>query len=485
MDLYLRTPKDYNDPTQAQLTTPFYFGDGTNDLQVDTDGDFSLIQGPANLDQGLAKILSTEQGANQFFSLYGSVLWGLIGSTSDMQTLQAQVQGTIVDALRIYQFINQSNPNLDEQIDILESLSVTSVAVAFIQLQIPALSLLTGTVARDVVIESPAQEFANVYTELQRLEDIQTLSDPTNFTTAEMVAAAADVGLSPLPATSSTGLVTFRTNNLTSNVTIGVNTTVSTSPTTLNPATVSFQVTAGGTMFASNASSYLNPLTGLYELQLPVQSVSAGVATNVAAKTITVLSTAVTGISSISNALPTSGGADAETNTALAARIVLKLSGNNVGTAAGIQSLVLTNVSVVDSLIIRPGDPLLLRDQFGNSVNVVVQGEILTQVIDTKTYNTGTLTYVMNQQPVSAVVLVTGVVGGVQHDFLPVTDYSVFIDYLGVYEGTVKAISSITFLNTGTLPDSGTQITISYSINSLIPTLQALLNADTNKILGS
>src|ERR1019366_4519990 len=125
------------------------------------------------------------------------------------------------------------------------------------------------------------------YTELQRLEDIQTLSDPTNFTTAEMVAAAADVGLSPLPATSSIGLVTFRANNLTSNVTVGVNTIVSTSPTTLNPSTVSFQVTSGGTMFASLASSYLNPLTGLYEIQLAVQSVDSGSATNVAAKTIT------------------------------------------------------------------------------------------------------------------------------------------------------------------------------------------------------
>src|ERR1019366_5171370 len=109
---------------------------------------------------------------------------------------------------------------------------------------------------------------------------------------------------------------------------------------------------------------------------------------------------------------------------------------NNVGTVAGIQSLVLTNVSVVDSLIIRPGDPLLLRDQFGNSVNVVVQGEIITQVSDIKTYNTGILTYVMNQQPANAIVSVTGVVGGVPHTFVPDTDYSTFIDYLGVYEGT-------------------------------------------------
>lgn len=356
-------------------------------------------------------------------------------------------------------------------------------AVSFIQLQIPALSLLTGTVARDVVVESPSQEFANVYTELQRLEGIQTLANPSLFTTDEMAAAAADVNLTPLPATPSIGLVTFRANTLTSNVTILANTTVSTSPTTLNPNTVSFQVTAGGTMFASNASAYLNPLTGLYEIQLPIQSVDTGPTTNVSAGTITVLTQTVQGINSIVNALPTSGGAAAETNEALAARILLKLAGNNVGTTAGIQSLISTNNSVIDSLIIKPGDPLLLRDQFGNSVNVVVQGEIIAEVSDTRTFHTGTLTYIMLQQPVISVVSITGVVGGSPYTFIPSTDYSTNIDYTSVFSGSVDAISSITF--TGTLPDNSSSIVITYSINSLIPSLQALLNSDSNKILGS
>ena len=361
---------------------------------------------------------------------------------------------------------------------------IINSAVSFIQLQIPSLSLLTGTVARDVMVESPAQEFANVYTELQRLENIQTFTDPTQFTTTEMAAAATNVGLSPLTATASTGLVTFRANTLTSNITIGVNTTSSTSPTTLNPATVSFQVTSGGTMFASNASAYLNPITGLYELTLPVQSTGTGSSANVAAGTITTLLQAVPGITSVTNALPTSGGTNAETNTALAARIVLKLSGNNVGTRSGIKSLVSTNSAVVDSLIISPGDPLLTRDQFGNSVNVVIQGQTLTQVSDIQTYHTGTLTYVMYQQPVNAVISITGIVGGNSHNFIAGVDYSVFIDYTSVYEGSVRATSSITF-TPGILPDNGTPITIVYSINSLISTLQAFLTSDVNSILGS
>lgn len=155
MDLFLRTPKDFNDPTQVQLTTPFYFGNGTNDLQVDTDGDFSLIQGAPCLDQALAKILQTELGANVFFALYGSRLEGLIGSTTDIQTLTSQVQGSVVDALRIYQFINQSNPNLDEQINTLESLTVTSVSVDFIEVDLTVITMSGKRIGTTVAVGNP------------------------------------------------------------------------------------------------------------------------------------------------------------------------------------------------------------------------------------------------------------------------------------------------------------------------------------------
>jgi len=156
MDFYLRTPKNFNDPNQAGIIGNFYFGDGTNDLQVDTNGYFSLIQGAANLDQGMAKILSTEQGANQFFDLYGSLLWGLIGSTTDLQTLTASVQGTVIDALTIYQFINQSNPNLDEQINTLESMNVTSVSVDYIEVDLTVITMSGLRVGTTITAGNPS-----------------------------------------------------------------------------------------------------------------------------------------------------------------------------------------------------------------------------------------------------------------------------------------------------------------------------------------
>ena len=155
MDFYLSTPKDYNDPTQVNLNAKFYFGNGTNDLQVDTNGDFSLIQGTTCLSQSMAKILQTETSANQFFALYGSQLEGLIGSTSDLRTLSSQVQGTVIDALRIYQFINQNNPNLDEQIDTLESLTVTSVSIDYIEVDLTVITMSSKRVGTTITAGNP------------------------------------------------------------------------------------------------------------------------------------------------------------------------------------------------------------------------------------------------------------------------------------------------------------------------------------------
>lgn len=126
-DFYLRTKKDPNDPLQSAQVNQFFFGDGTNDLQVDTNGDFALIQGTKNLDQSMAKILVTARNSSVFFPSYGSLLQSFVGQKIEFDFLKASVQSEIVDTLRIYQFINKTNPSLDEQIDTLESLKVTQL----------------------------------------------------------------------------------------------------------------------------------------------------------------------------------------------------------------------------------------------------------------------------------------------------------------------------------------------------------------------
>src|SRR5208282_2344793 len=105
MDFFLRTKRDVNDPFQAEqgISTPYFWQDGTNDLQVDTNGDFALVQGVNCLSQEMCKILVTERGSNLFFSLYGTNLQNLIGQKLSLQEVQAKVTTEVTDGLQIYQ----------------------------------------------------------------------------------------------------------------------------------------------------------------------------------------------------------------------------------------------------------------------------------------------------------------------------------------------------------------------------------------------
>jgi len=127
MDLYLRTQKDSNNPLHVGQS-PTFWGQGENDLLVQN-GDFALVQGVECLKQSTAKILVTEQGANTFFALYGSGLQSLIGNNLEIDFLRAKIKTEIIDALRIYQFINRNNSNLDEQVDTLTSMRIQQTAI--------------------------------------------------------------------------------------------------------------------------------------------------------------------------------------------------------------------------------------------------------------------------------------------------------------------------------------------------------------------
>lgn len=122
MDLFLRTKKDLNN--SLHNGQPGYFwSQGENDLIIDS-GDFVVTEGVDNLNQSMAKILVTERGANPFFPLYGSLLQSFIGRNLNVDYFRARIKTDIIDSLRIYQFINKNNANLDEQIDTLDALKI-------------------------------------------------------------------------------------------------------------------------------------------------------------------------------------------------------------------------------------------------------------------------------------------------------------------------------------------------------------------------
>ena len=360
-------------------------------------------------------------------------------------------------------------------------------AITYITSVMPGLSTVSGTVARDVVIDSPAQEFALVYNELNRTQLIQSLEFPDQYTADELDRVAADVSLLRSPGTAATVPIVFRLPTLSVDITISAGTQVATQTSSVNPTAINFITTTTGVFSAANAASYYDPLTGLYELTIIAQAVNAGSLGNVAAGSITVLSSTINNATSMTviNLLSATGGTDTESNTSLAARIKTKLAGNNTGTSNGVLSLVKANLAVADTLLIRPGDSELLRNQYGNAFDIVVIGETLVDAEDPFTFSPNQLTLVLRNQPVPNVIEVTGFVSSAPYSFVEGVDYTVLIDATSMFTGTIKAFSSITFLISGTLPDTSSTVTVHYSLNNLIQNLQNTLESDDNKIIGS
>lgn len=153
MDLLLRTPKDPLDPAQVNLPQ-LYFGQGQNDLVVDTTGDFATVAGIDAMKQGVAKILVTGRGSNGLTPAYGSNLQTFLGQSIDIDFLRAQIRTELTDSLRIYQFINKDSIDLDEQIETLNKFNIDLVGSSSIRVTLQVTTRSAKVVSSIVSIES-------------------------------------------------------------------------------------------------------------------------------------------------------------------------------------------------------------------------------------------------------------------------------------------------------------------------------------------
>lgn len=364
--------------------------------------------------------------------------------------------------------------------------TIINDAIAFIQGKRPNIATFVGTVTRDVVIESPAQEFNNVYTELARTQKLQSVDFPDDQTEEELDALASNYGLQRLGGKQATGTITFQIRNFStssSDVAIPLGTVVGT-PGSDEIAQVSFVTTQAALFQAIQAPSYFNPSSGLYEITVQISAESVGTASNVSAGAITQLITSINGVDTVTNTVATTGGEDIESNTELADRIRIKLSGNNVGTPNGIISEAKANVNVIDAIVVTPNDVEMLRDQFGGAVDVYILGQVLTPISEVVLYTTtGSQEFILQHQPAKSVTSITGVVSSAPYTFIQGTDYNFVLDPTTLFNGSTLLTNKVVFNIGGTNPDNATNITINYVYDSLIESLQLGYDADDNHII--
>lgn len=365
---------------------------------------------------------------------------------------------------------------------------IVQSAIDFLVGKRPNASTATGSVIRDVVIESPAQEFSTLYQELAHTQKVQSVKFATDLSTDELDALAFNYGMTRLQGVAAAATVTFQVRNFSfssSDISIPLATVIATTSTDSVPQ-VSYQTTQSGEFLAAQAPSYFNPVSGFYEVTVPVVAEQSGSIGNVAAGTITDLISSVPGIDSVTNTIAATGGRDIESNTDFATRIQTKLSGNNVGTPNGIIGLMKENANVGDVAIVGPQDIEMLRNEFGGSVDVYVIGSIVSATSDVRNYMTlGVQEFILTRQPVRAVTSITGLASSSPYTFVENVDYDVVFDTSTLVNGSIELKTKIVFGIGGTNPDNSTNITIFYTYNSLIQELQAVLEASDTHIITS
>lgn len=344
-----------------------------------------------------------------------------------------------------------------------------------------------GTVFKDVMIDAPSQQFASLDSNIALVSQVASVNFATSVSTSDLDALGANYGKTRNLATNSTGEEYFIADTApTASVTINQGTIIST-PASGSTSQIQFQTTETVVMDVNNLPfySFLDGLVTRYRILAPITALTSGSGSNVGAGSIITLGQAVPGITRVTNPVATTNGTDTESNTSFANRIQLSLTGNSVGTVAGIQSLMLSDSRVIDVSIARAGDPVLLRNEFGGSVDVYVlgNGSGLQATTETQIFSLSLGYVILATTPVDSVTSVTGTVSGSPFTFTLGTN-AIFLKDPGLFTDSVRENSVVVF-PTPTKPDNGSLITIGLNTNVLIRELQIEIDLPENSIVAS
>jgi len=148
-----------------------------------------------------------------------------------------------------------------------------------------------------------------------------------------------------------------------------------------------FRTSRAASLPLNQIASYFNPVTGRYQVTVPVRATATGSAGNVGAGQVRQVVSAVAGISVI-NSAAMFGGEDRETNQQLIERARRRLASVDSGTKQGYLQTAADVPGVIKANVVGAGDPLMQRDldssgvHRGGKVDIWIQGTNLATVTD-------------------------------------------------------------------------------------------------------
>ena len=123
-DMFLGTKNDSEEQKEGLGSGAYVWGQGSNDIILDVSKDFKIIQGLEKLQQDINKVLLTDRFRGTLYPIYGSTIREMLGNKADLNIVKTNIKNAVVEALAVLQFLNSDNPNNDEQILVINTITV-------------------------------------------------------------------------------------------------------------------------------------------------------------------------------------------------------------------------------------------------------------------------------------------------------------------------------------------------------------------------
>jgi len=348
-----------------------------------------------------------------------------------------------------------------------------------------SLNTYMSSVLRNI-IDAVSDTIEGIYTELNALNIIYSINNASIMTEEQMDNFASNYDITRRDDTYSTGYCKFISYNVpVSTITIGnIDGTggVKLSTKKFSDGTfIEFLTTQ--TVYLTTTSFY-DSAKGYYYVEAPIVCLTKGTAGNVAADTITIMQSPISGVDAVTNTLAIDNGLDKQTNEELAAAIRLRQEVRSIGTRSGYKQSVINNFTVQDCEVVGPKDEDSVRFEYGVEVDIYIMGENLTAYNDVIAV-TNSLYYYFGMNPVVSISSVNGICSGTSIIFVEGSDYEFLKDTTSIYKNSTDALNKIHFFGppTGKTPDIGTNFNVNLVYDKNVYDIQKYFEDDKNKII--
>lgn len=340
----------------------------------------------------------------------------------------------------------------------------------------PTAEVETGSIIRDIFVDPQSIQMSNLSEEIDRVGYLNTfITNAENIDEEDIDELGANYGVSRKLGDLATGTITFRTNTKPIE-TIRIGNEDGTGGITIKTLTTengnTYEFVTTETVYMTPDVSY-NETHGYYEISAPIQATSIGTAYNIGVGTITILPSAIAGITGCYNYLPTIGGTDREGNTSYALRIQDTILGASKNIESGINNL-MSNVDGVQEVKTLHPNSSEEPTETGYAISYI-RGTKQQTITEEFSYVYGKLQYRLKYNPVIEVTSVY--INGNEVNFGFVRDTKLNTKntiYASDYLEIIESLENI--------PAEST-ITVTYTYNKLISDCQNTLTEQLSNYL--